>query len=312
MKMPREAATKVKPEGIYAAAITPRREGEVEVDLGSMLDAIDFLTSRGVNGIALFGATGEFTHFTIEERSRFIGLATKRCRVPVLANVSHSTLDGAIALAEEAAGSGVAGVLIMPPYFFRYDSETIRAYFLEFADQVAKWTQVYLYNVPMFTNAIPLELAELLLRSGNFAGIKDSSGDWRYLEHLLRLRAETKVSILCGHDRLFAQARLSGADAGISGVAAALPELMVGLSRALADGDQAAAARLQLRLEEYLYWIDRFPVPVAIREAAALRGLKTGPSAAPLGGAGKASLEEFRGWFKEWVQEVANDSKSVA
>src|SRR5919206_129257 len=129
--------------GINVAAITPRRPREVEVDLGAMLELVDFLGSHQVQGITAFGTTGEFVHFTIEERSRYVALLAKRSRVPVIANVSHSTLDGAVMMAEEAAGAGISAVLLMPPYYFRYSSEAVEAYCFEFASLVARWVKVF-------------------------------------------------------------------------------------------------------------------------------------------------------------------------
>ena len=309
MKISRQSAPPAVPQGVYAATITPRREGEVEVDLGAMLDVIDFVTSRGAGGVCLFGSTGEFLHYTAEERSRFIGLATKRSRVPVLANVSHSTLDGTIAMAEEAAGAGVAGVLAMPPYFFRYDAGSIRQFFLELGEEVAKWTPVYLYNIPVFSNPIPLDTAIELLESGAFAGIKDSGGDWDYLSALIRLRDRAPVRVLCGDDRLFRKARQCGADAGISGVASAVPELMAALSRAIASSDTARTEDLESRVNEFIGWLTRFPVPVGVREAARLRGIKTGPSAVPPGEDGRTALAEFQSWFRDWIKVIEHECK---
>ncbi|HET7716810.1 MAG TPA: dihydrodipicolinate synthase family protein [Bauldia sp.] len=309
MKISRQTEPPAVPQGVYAATITPRRDGEVEVDLGAMLDVIDFVTSRGVNGVCLFGSTGEFLHYTAEERSRFIGLATKRSRVPVLANISHSTLDGAIAMAEEAAGAGVAGVLAMPPYFFRYDPGSIRQFFLELAAQVTKWTPVYLYNIPVFSNPIPLDTAVELLESGAFAGIKDSGGDWEYLYALIRVRERVPVRVLCGDDRLFRQARQYGADAGISGVASAAPELMAALSRAVDSGDTARIEHLEARVNEFIDWISRFPVPVGVREAARLRGIKTGSPAVPPGEEGRTALAQFQPWFRDWIKVIEHECK---
>jgi dihydrodipicolinate synthase/N-acetylneuraminate lyase len=311
MKLARETPVPPKPQGVYAAAITPRRAGEVEVDLGAMLEGIDFVSSRGVDGIALFGSTGEFVHFTADERSRFVALATKRSRVPILANVSHSTLDGAVAMAEEAAGAGVAGVMVMPPYYFRYDDESVCTFLRDFAAQVSRWTPIYLYNIPVFTNPISIEIAEALLRSGQYAGIKDSGGDWNYLDRLLRLSGELPLSILCGDDRLFARARRAGASAGVSGIAAAVPELMSALNHAIQNGDQRMAARLESWVDEFVAWAQRFPAPVAVREAAVLRKVKAGPLAAPLGGEKMRLLDEFRAWFRNWIPVVENECKNA-
>src|SRR5574341_1798569 len=98
-------------QGIYIAAVTPRREDEAAIDLAAALDLIDFLGRSGANGIALLGSTGEFLHFDTEDRLHLIQFAIKRSRVPVLVNVSHSCLEGAITLAQGAADHGAAGLL---------------------------------------------------------------------------------------------------------------------------------------------------------------------------------------------------------
>ncbi len=295
--------------GINVAAITPRRAREVEVDLGSMLELVDFFGGHGVQGITLFGTTGEFLHFTIEERSRYVALLAKRSRVPVMANVSHSTLDGALTMAEEAAGAGIAAVLLMPPYYFHYTAETVEAFYLAFASHIAKWVKIFLYNIPAFTNLIPLAAIQRLMATGMFAGIKDSSGDWETMEALLLLRQSYSATVLAGNDRLFARARQAGADGAISGVACAVPELMVALDNALQSGDGETAARLNSRVQEFVEAIAAFPVPMGIKAALGMRGIKAGPHSTPLGTDLSAALDEFQGWFKNWLPAVQSESK---
>ena len=104
-------------------------------------------------------------------------LGVKRSRVPVLAGISHSTLDGAVELASEAFGSGAAGLLLMPPYFFRYGQDDILEFYTRFREQVPKRLPVLLYNIPQFSNGIAIETAARLLQTGLYSGIKDSGGD---------------------------------------------------------------------------------------------------------------------------------------
>src|SRR3954447_27088639 len=164
------------PDGVYAAAVTPRRLGQQDINLGVMWDLIDFLTERKVDGIVLMGSTGEFVHFSNSERMRMMGLAPKRSRVPVLINVSHSTLDGAVELAQAAAASGAVGLLLMPPYFFRYSEDDLRAFYERFVSEAGVPIPVLLYHLPQFGNGIPCNLAVSLIREGVVQGIKDSSG----------------------------------------------------------------------------------------------------------------------------------------
>jgi 4-hydroxy-tetrahydrodipicolinate synthase len=279
--------------GVLVAAITPRQSSGVAIDFGAALELVDFFESHGVDGITLLGSTGEFLHFEPEERTRLVALVTKRSHVPVLANVSHSTLDGSVRLGREAIDAGAAGVLLMPPYYFRYSQESIRAYCLEFAEQVK--APIYLYNIPFFTNELQLATSIDLLSTGRFAGIKDSGGNW---DHFVEL--QKAGSVLVGSDVMYSRACRAGAAGVISGLASAVPELMVAIDRR-ARNDQDTAA-LDAQCKEFLDRVLRFPLPIAIKEAAAIRGVSVGPHATPLGPDERRALDEFRGWFREWLQ----------
>lgn len=291
--------------GVIAAAVTPHGKRGDEPDIGATLDLIDFLCKAGVQGIALLGSTGEFVNLNFDDRVRLVYLAVKRSRVPVLAGVSHSTLDGALALGREATAAGAAGLLLMPPFFFRYKQPEIREFYMRFGAELSHGAPVYLYNIPVFTSGLSAETAMDLLSTGRFAGIKDSSGDWDYFSALSRFRNQRQCTVLVGNDAVFAPARRAGADGVVSGVACAVPELLLALDGAIAAHDEVEAARLDGRLHEFLERLDRFPTPVAIKAALGVRGLKTGALPVPLGRDTMAALEEFKAWFKGWLADVA-------
>jgi dihydrodipicolinate synthase/N-acetylneuraminate lyase len=291
------------PQGVVAASLTPRRAGESKVDLAALLETVDFLCSAGVDGIVLFGSTGEFVHFEAADRARALSLAVKRSRCPVYANVSHSTLDGAMALADEAASAGAEGVLLMPPIYFRYDQETVRQYFLDFLDAIHGIVPAYLYNIPAFSTNIAIDTACSLIASG-YRGIKDSSGDPDYFASLVDACGDLGARLIMGSERLYGRFRRVGASSIVSGIAAALPELLVGYDKALCDGDEQAIARLGACLEEFVVWCEEFPAPMIIREAALLRKVPAGAPASPLGPVLQGRLEEFRAWFPGWWRAV--------
>jgi 4-hydroxy-tetrahydrodipicolinate synthase len=290
--------------GVCAAAITPHRREGHEADFSATLDLIDFLVTGGVQGICLLGSTGEFLNIKFSDRIRLVHLGVKRSRVPVLAGVSHSTLDGAVELAGEAIASDAAGLLVMPPYFFRYDQADILEFYTQFASEVPRRVPIFLYNIPMFTTGIAVETARALLSTGRFAGIKDSSGNYDYFAELLAMKRELGFTLLAGSDRIFARARQEGADGVVSGCACALPELLTALDRAILASDTALAARLDSQLQEFIAWIVRFPVPVGVKTAAAERGVKTGPLAVPLPPEKNDILIEFKKWFGAWLPSI--------
>jgi len=298
--------------GMFVAAVTPHRAGDgYEPDVGALLEMLDFLSGAGVNGVALQGSTGEFLHLTVADRARMVQLAVKRSRVPVLVGVGHSTLDGAIALGREAVSAGAAGLLLMPPYFFRYSQEDIQEFYLQFAAALGA-ARILLYNVPFFTNEITIETAVSLLSTGHFAGIKDSSGQYGYFERLLSMSKERPFILLVGNDRIYTRARQAGAHGVVSGVACAVPELLVALDRAIQKNLAGDVERLEARLQEFLAWHDRFPTPVAIKAAAEERGLTVGPLAIPLAPGSRKCLEEFREWFRNWLPVVQKEAKLVS
>jgi len=287
--------------GVIAAAIAPRRSEEYSIDLGATLELVDFLTERGVSGIALLGSTGEFVHFALDDRRHMVSFAAKRSRVPMLVNISHSTLDGAIELAREATAAGASGLMLMPPYYFQYSQDEIRSFFLAFSDAVGDSVPVFLYNIPIFTNEISIDVATELLASGRYAGIKDSSGSLDYFTALQKQAALTPFTLLAGMERLFIEERRLGAHGIISGVASALPELLAALDRAIMGSDWARVQKLETCLNEFLAWAVQFPWPAAVKEALKQRKLKSGALASPLSAENARKLDEFAAWFRNWL-----------
>ncbi len=287
---------------MYAAAITPFRERANTVDLGAAMEIIDFLAASPAMGLSILGTTGNFLHFDIEEREKLITFGIKRCPKPVAVNISHSTLDVTIHLAEHAAASGAAFALVVPPYYFNYSDEQIEAFFLRLGERAAGHLPLYLYNIPFFTSAISVVVAERLLRSGLYKGIKDSSGKPEYLEAL----ASTGATLLVGNDNALCVSRKRSAVGVVSGCAAAVPELICAVDAAVVSGDAAREALLSKRLDEFISWLDRFPTPFGVEEACRLRKLPARPEVSWLG---SAPLEEFRAWFPEWLPQVLREAK---
>jgi 4-hydroxy-tetrahydrodipicolinate synthase len=293
-------------QGPLAALVTVRRPSGHTIDIGPALDIIDFLVGHGVTGIALLGATGEFVHFDVEERMRFAHMAIRRSRVPLLVNVSHSTLEGALTLARDAAASGAAGLLLMPPYFFRYKQQELREFYLRFADSAADLPPTFLYNLPFFTNALEPATACEILATGRFAGIKDSSGNLEMFEALATQRERQPFTLLIGNDSILA-ARRHRSDGVISGCACAVPDLIVGLDRAVTTGNTAAQARLAQRLAEFIEKIDPLPTPLGVQEALALRGFPMALAPTRLGPDLLRHRELFRAWFPGWLAALEQD-----
>lgn len=294
------AARQIRLSGIFPAAITPHHPKTREADYSGALELVDFLASAGVDGICLFGSTGEFINYSFAERHRLLSLATKRSRVPIIAGVSHSTLTGALQLADDAIRAGADALMLMPPYFYRYGQDDVEEFYRDFARETSDAVPILLYNIPVFTTGIGIPTVRRLFETGRYAGIKDSSGDWAYFEELLSLKRELPFALFGGPELLVGRALHAGADGIISGCACAVPELVVELARAIRARDRALADMLDAKLIEFATRTAQFPWPVAVRRATELRGQKSGPLAVPLSPAGQRLLDDFSTWFREW------------
>lgn len=296
-------------EGVFASAITPRRRGLEEIDLGAVWELLDFLGSKKVDGIVLMGPAGEAIHFTVDERLRIMSLAVRRSRVPILIDVSHSTLDCTLQLGDAAVRAGAAGLLLSPPWFYRYDQSDIVAFYSVFHEHFGKHAPLYISNIPAHASAIAPQTAVQLL-AGGFSGVEDVSGDLAWFESVQRDAAGKQL--LIGDESVFVAARGSGAAGAVSGIACAVPELLVALDRAITRGAAAACALLATHVAEFIRRASPFPAPTAIREGVAVRGLKAGQPAAPLDAAKTRALAEFREWFRAWLPQVQKDAQQAA
>lgn len=293
--------------GVFTALVTPRRPRSIQIEVSAAIEIVDFLQEAGVDGLVAMGSTGEVSMFDSEERIRFAAAVVHHSRIPVVVSTAHSSLRGALMLAQAAADAGAAGILLMPPYFFRYRQAEIEEFFLRFADEAPAGVPVYLYNIPFFTTVIERETASRLLATGRFAGIKDSSGNFDYLKALIDGRTGDQ-RLIVGNDTAYAPLRQVGADGVVSGCSCAVPELLVALDRTIRAGKIGPAAGLNERLHEFIRWIDNFPGPMGVKEAAAVRGLPAHGPVARLSPDLETKLVEFRSWFRDWLPGVNREA----
>ncbi len=273
-------------------------------DLAAFAALIDFAGARGVDGIVIGGATGEYASFSLEQRAELIheGAARAGDEFAVLAGIGAQTLEQTLMLAETAADAGCRAVLLPMPYFFRYAQEDL----VEYARVVCAAVKLpcLLYHLPSFTNALDREnLARLLESDAGFAGIKDSSGDSGNLSRLVEARSRRAFDLFAGDDSLALDAMAAGWDGVISGIACFLPELVVSLVKAQRAGDGATARRRQDDLDRMIAEVIQLPIPWAVRIGLEARGMAPGALPLPLSPRRCGQVESFRNWCREWLGE---------
>jgi 4-hydroxy-tetrahydrodipicolinate synthase len=191
--------------GFWTAALTPV-DSAYRCDVARLAAHCRHLFDEGCDGVALFGTTGEGPAFGAGDRRRVLdelltdGLPPER----LIVSASTASLPDSIDLARQATDAGVAGVLLMPPFFFRdgIGDEGVFRYYTALIDGIERPDlRALLYHIPG-ASGVPVRppvIRRLVERyPDNVVGFKDSGGDWGYTEELLR--RFSKLAIFTGSE----------------------------------------------------------------------------------------------------------------
>ncbi|WP_456740141.1 MULTISPECIES: dihydrodipicolinate synthase family protein [unclassified Bradyrhizobium] len=234
--------------GFWVASATPLA-ADGSVDSAKLAGHAKQLFSKGVDGVVLFGTTGEGTSFNVTERVATIE-AVLKAGVPaerIGVGGGFPAISDSIALTRAALGLGLRHVLILPPYFDRsVTAEGIEDAFAAIIDGATDdRLRAYLYHIPQISGvAIPTTVAaNLRKRYGKvLAGLKDSSGDFKQFQAFRAAAPELAITV--GNETDIARAIAGGGAGTICGMANITPELV----KAMIDGKDVEA-RMQAAVD---------------------------------------------------------------
>lgn len=295
--------------GVLAPIVTPFRPADGEFDAPWMVRHLAYLRLHGCDGILACGTNGEAPSLAVAERKAVLETALQAANgMTVIAGTGAAALPDAIALTRHAFASGVAAVLVMPPFYFKRPAEAgVAVWFQRLCDAaVPPRGRVMLYHLPQITG-VPFTdgLLEILLQSHGelIYGIKDSTGDPAELQ---RLRSHfPQLVYFVGNDRLVAEACQAGAAGSITAVANVFPDLVAAVQVAVRTRGDVAGCQATLSAARDL--LESYPLQpatkAALHEAASLpitaarppQGELTAAQMADLATALRACLPLWRG-----------------
>ncbi|WP_027520769.1 dihydrodipicolinate synthase family protein [Bradyrhizobium sp. Ec3.3] len=234
--------------GFWVATPTPLT-AEGAVDPARLADHALRLFKKGVNGVVVFGTTGEGTSFNVAERIATVeallkaGVAADRIGI----GGGFPAITDSIALTRSVLSLGLRHVLVLPPYFDRsVTPEGIEDAFAAIFDDVADdRLRAYLYHIPQVSGvAIPTQVAaSLRKRYGKLvAGLKDSSGEFKQFQAFRAAAPELAITV--GNEADITRAIAAGGAGTICGMANIVPELVKGM----VDGKDVGA-RMQAAID---------------------------------------------------------------
>lgn len=291
-------------KGVFSPVITVVDE-QGNLDYSGNEALIHHLSGKGLDGLLFFGTMGEFFSFTHEEKRAFIRFAirTVNKRTTTLIGTGGTVIEEAVELTRLAEQEGADGVVVISPYYFKLDEESLFRYFGEIAGSTK--LPVLLYNFPDRTNVnLSPELVLRLAKDySNIVGIKDTVDSISHTRRLIEVvKAECPdFSVLAGYDEYLVPNLLAGGDGVLCGLTNIVPEVFTQLMESFRHGDLAGVqtAQRQIGVLMNIYSISQPFVP-AIKQAVALRGLRIPPYAKkPAGLLDDSQIQQIKALFHQ-------------
>src|SRR5947207_7147102 len=169
--------------GVLVPVVTPFKDDLVP-DRERFIAHCKWLLSQNC-GLAVFGTNSEANSLSMEERAMMLDelVAAGVDPARMMPGTGCCSIVETVKLTKQAVGNGCAGVLMLPPFYYKDVSEEgLNRYFSEVVQRVGDARlNIYLYHIPpVAVVVITVRLVERLLASypDAIAGMKDSSGDW--------------------------------------------------------------------------------------------------------------------------------------
>ena len=235
---------------VFAPALT-RFTPELQVDQPGTLALCRWLVAQGA-GLAVFGTNSEANSLSLREKRELLDALVEGGIAPhhLLPGVGLCALPETIELARQAVQLGCAGVLVLPPFYYKPVSEDgLFAWYAGLIESLGSDAlRVYLYHIPQFTGVpISTGLIARLVKAypQTVVGIKDSSGDWANTERVLR--EFPGFEVFPASESLLEKALPLGAAGCISATANVQPRA---IAQAIAAHGGEGFARAQARVRE--------------------------------------------------------------
>jgi 4-hydroxy-tetrahydrodipicolinate synthase len=191
--------------GVLAPVVTPFKD-DLSPDCQRLIAHCKWLLSQNC-GLAVFGTNSEANSLSMEERAMLLDELVAAGVDPsrMMPGTGCCSIMETVKLTKHAVGNGCAGVLMLPPFYYKdVGEEGLYRYFSEVVQRVGDARlKIYLYHIPaVAVVGITTRLVERLLAAypDAIAGMKDSSGDWNNTKTFLEAFSKSGLDIFVGSE----------------------------------------------------------------------------------------------------------------
>ena len=217
------------------------------------------LISKGVKGVYVGGSSGECIYQHVEERKKVLEAVMEEAKgkLTVIAHVGCNNTADSVELAAHAQSVGADAIASIPPIYFHLPEYAIAEYWNAMS-AAAPDLDFVIYNIPQLAGtALSMNLLKEMLKNPNVIAVKNSSMPTQDIQMFkaegIKERGENGFVVFNGPDEQFVSGRAIGADGGIGGTYAVMPELFVKMDQLIRENNIAEAMKIQYKADAIIY-----------------------------------------------------------
>ena len=244
-----------------------------------------YFIEKGVKGVYVNGSSGECIYQSVEDKKIVLENVMKAAegKLTVIAHVACNNTKDSQELARHAESLGVDAIAAIPPIYFHLPEYAIAQYWNDIS-AAAPNTDFVIYNIPQLAGvALTMNLFAEMRKNPRVIGVKNSSMPVQDIQMFKDVKGDDSV-VFNGPDEQFISGRLIGADGGIGGTYAVMPELFLAADAALKAGNIARAKEIQYKIDRIIYAMCSCHVNLyaVMKEILKMNGLNIGGVRKPL------------------------------
>lgn len=227
-------------------------EGNISVERTKELTR--YFIKKGVKGVYVCGSSGECIYQSKEERKQTLEavMSEAKGKLTVIAHVACNNTADSMELAAHAESLGVDAIASIPPIYFKLPEHAIAQYWNDISS-AAPNTDFVIYNIPQLAGvALTMPLFREMRKNPRVAAVKNSSMPVQDIQ-MFKMEGGPDFVVFNGPDEQFISGRAMGADGGIGGTYAVMPELLLKADELLKAGKVKEAAEVQYAIDAIIY-----------------------------------------------------------
>ncbi len=238
-------------EGTGVAMITPFNQNG-EIDFLGLENTIEHIIQGNVEYIVVLGTTGETATLSSVEKETIFNFVAEKVnkRIPLVAGIGGNNTQEIIKLVSQFNVDGYQAILSVSPYYNKPNQEGLYQHYKAVAENSI--LPILLYNVPPRTgmNLTGETALRLAHEVGNILGIKEASGNFDQINHILANKPKDFV-VISGDDPITLPMIALGAVGIISVIANAVPLQLSNMVRTCLKGNFTDAQEMHYKLLDF-------------------------------------------------------------